>query len=181
MMDENDENMCNRTECLWLTNSVKLIFSFWNSPEVIVLSSHQDQSIVFVCVHLYLSVLCLSLLRTVNRSLSCTRCPGSGVRPRQSLRCEMSHWDTSCDPRLPPETCFLVASYEPALIKSHVCDFFVWHTWSPMQTEKQSKYTFASNLAQTRRSVSAICLHALCFFLFYLVWLKKSQQYKNKQ
>ena len=66
---------------------------------------HQDYGVVFfVCARfICLPVAPLSVCssHTVNWSLSCTRCPGCGVRPRQSLRCEMSQWDTSWDLRVP--------------------------------------------------------------------------------
>lgn len=43
---------------------------------------------------------CLFHLVAVNSSLSWTRRPGCGVKPRQSLPCRMSQWDTPCDPGL---------------------------------------------------------------------------------
>lgn len=137
----------------------------------------------FVSVYVFI---CLSFTppsvfssRTVNWSLSCTRCPGCGVRPRQSLRCEMSQWDTSCDLRLPLRAVSSLPFVNP---HSHVWNIqyklstatclwlSVWHAYfrsSP--TFKGIHWSLV--LLPVRKKTDHYHLN-LCIFMFYLVSLK---------
>lgn len=85
-MAKDDENTWNSTEYLRLTKTVKLILSFQNSPEVRVVSWHQNYSIVFVWVCLYLSLFLCSVC-LLHWSLSCTR--GRVVESDPDSRCDV--------------------------------------------------------------------------------------------